>query len=152
MDGMKQKAFDTVLRQGLGAVTSQESAAAVAQDAAVRGPEAAIAEAVDRSIEGVVKAAQGAGVELPPEVVSAAATAIASAMSMMMAEAGGTDDPKALLQAVMEQLDVGGEMAPEDEPGPEESPEDEAEDAMETEDDGGEQPMQRRPRGALMMG
>ena len=140
MDGMKQGAFDTMVRQALGALTSEQSAAAVAEDAAARGPEAAIAEAVDRALEGIVTAAQKAGVRLPPEAVKGAAVAVAGAMSSMMAEAGGTEDPKALLQAVMQILSEGGgegEPGPEEGPGPEEMPEPGA----------GE-----KPRGALAMG
>jgi hypothetical protein len=152
MEGMEQGAFDTMLRQALGALTQEQSASAVAQDAEARGPDAAIAEAVDRVMEGVVTAAQKAGVDLPQEAVKAAAVTTAGAMVSMMAQADGTDDPKALLQAVIQRLGIGEETAPEDEPGPEDSPADEAEDATEMEDDESEQPMQRRPRGALMMG
>jgi hypothetical protein len=109
----KQKAFDAVVKQGLGAATSERTADAVAQDAKVRGAAPAIAEAVDKILEGVVMAARNSGVDLPSDVVKASAETMVMAMSAMMAQAGGAKDAESLAAEVMSILAQEDEQAEE---------------------------------------
>lgn len=106
MDKRQQGAFDTALKQGLGAVTNPEAAKQVAADAQTRGPVEAIAAAVDAALEGVVNAAKQAGVELTPEVIGPAAKALALMMAAMMVESGFAGDVQELADEAMQVMGV----------------------------------------------
>ena len=121
MDPKKQKAFDAVVKQGLGALTSDDSAKTVMEDASVRGIDKAIADAVDTALEGIVKAAKDAGVDLPPDVIEAAAMTIAGSLVAMAVKSGAEADPKELLMMVQQQLGL-DEEPPQEGEMPEEAP------------------------------
>jgi hypothetical protein len=106
MDAKQQKAFDTVLKQGLGAVTNPEAAQQVAADAQQRGPASAIAAAVDQALEGVTMAAQQAGVQLTPEIIGPAAKALALLMAAMMVESGFSGDVQELAMQALQEMGV----------------------------------------------
>jgi hypothetical protein len=108
-DPKTQSMFDNVVRQGLQAVSSPEVSQRVAQDAQTRGPDAAITEAVIQALQGIKQAAQRSGVEIPPEVMQAAAVAMAQVMISMMVDSGMVDDPDGTLKAVMMALKGGQE-------------------------------------------
>lgn len=100
-DPKTQGMFDGAVRQGLQAVSSPEMSGRVIQDAQSRGPAAAISEAVMQAMVGIRQAAQSSGVTLPPEVLQAAAVAIAQVMVAMMVDAGLVEDPDAVQREVM---------------------------------------------------
>lgn len=100
-DPKAQGMFDGAVRQGLQAVTSPEVHQRVAQDAQTRGPAFAIAEAVSQALAGVDDAAKQSGIQVPREVMEAAAVAIAQIMIAMMADAGMVDDPQKTQADVM---------------------------------------------------
>lgn len=103
-DPKTQGMFDQTVRQGLQAVTDEAASKRVAQDAQARGPEAAIVEAVVQALQGVKQSAERSGIQLPPDVLQAAAVAIAQVMVSMMIEAGMAENPDELLRAVVTQL------------------------------------------------
>lgn len=103
-DPKVQGMFDKVVRQGLQAVTSPKVSERVKQDAQARGPEAAIVESVTQALMGIKQAAERSGLQLPPEVLQAAAVAIAQVMIAMMVDSGMAKDPGALMQAVVKQF------------------------------------------------
>ncbi len=103
-DPRMQGMFDKVVQQGLQGVTSPEVSGSLAEDAMQRGPEQAIAEAVVQVLNGVKQSAAEGGVELPPDVMQAAAVAIAQVLVAMMVDSGMADDPDTLLRMVVEQL------------------------------------------------
>ncbi len=104
VDPKTQGMFDRVVRQGMQAVTDEGVAERVAQDAQTRGPEAAIAEAVTQALSGVKQAAQGSGIQIPPEVMQSAAVAMAQVLVAMMVDSGMAEEPDELLKAVVMQL------------------------------------------------
>lgn len=104
VDPKTQGMFDRVVRQGMQAVTDEGVSQRVAQDAQTRGPDAAIVEAITQALQGVKQAAEGGGVQVPPDVLQAAAVAMAQVLVSMMVDAGMAQDPDALLQAVVTQL------------------------------------------------
>lgn len=109
-DPKTQGMFDNVVRQGLQAVSTPEVSNRVAQDAQARGPDGAIVEAVIQALQGIKQAAQRSGVNIPPEVMQAAAVAISQVMISMMVDAGMVEDPDATMKAVMMALKGGGEQ------------------------------------------
>ena len=108
-----QAMYDMALKQGMGAMTDPEASEALADDAEERGAAAALADAVDRCLEGVASAAGAAGAELPPEVMEAVAGTMVLAMAQALVEADAADDPEALAVEVMQILGLG---APQGEP------------------------------------
>jgi len=110
----EQKMFDTAAKQALLMLTSEQGAKALMTLAQSSGAAQAIAEMTMRVLEGVMKAASGAGVKVHPDVVPAAAKTSALVLAGLMQEAGLSDDAQATAQdavALMEQQQGGGDGA-----------------------------------------
>lgn len=103
-DPKTQGLFDRTVKQGMQAVTSPQMSQRIAQDAQARGPAAAIAEAVVQALSGVKRAAEQSGVPIGPEIMQAAAVAIAQVLIAMMVDTGMAKDPDALLREVVTML------------------------------------------------
>lgn len=110
----EQKMFDTAVRQALLMLTSEKGAQALMTLAQSSGPAQAIAEMTMRVLEGVMQAASGAGVQVHPDVVPAAAKTSALVLAGLMQEAGMAEDAQVTAQeavALMEQQQGGGDGA-----------------------------------------
>lgn len=138
-DQQGQAMYERAGRQALQALTSDQGAEMIARDAKARGPAQAISSALQQVEAAIVKSAEGAGVQIPPEVLAATRDTMAKVLVAMMAESGMAEDPDALM-AELEPLLEPGDPAM-----------DEAEDAAEGEMEDGEDDMDadEAPPGAL---
>jgi len=123
-----QAMYERAGRQAMQALTSDEGAEMIAQDAKARGPAQAIVSALQQVEAAIVKSAEGAGVQLPPDVLEATRDTMAKVLIAVMVESGLAEDPDALMAEVEPMLE--GE-APGHEPT--DPAMDEAEDAAEGE-------------------
>lgn len=103
-DKRAQSMFDLASRQAAKVLTSEQGARAIYQSAKVNGPDAAIAEAVKKAMQGVAQAAKAKGVEIPPEALQAAMQAVAQVLVALMVQAGLAQDADQLMAAVMQKM------------------------------------------------
>ncbi len=103
-DAQEQRMFEMASKQAAKALTSEQGARAVYKNAKAKGPDAAIAEAVMQTISQIAKAAQAKGVTIPPEVLQAAAQAVAQVLVALMVEAKLAGNPDELMAAVMAKM------------------------------------------------
>lgn len=97
--------FGAMVKQALQFLTTKESGDYLLATAKAKGPEAALAEVVGEALAGIGKAAESAGVQLPPEVKGAAAQAASRVLAALMAKGGMTKDPQALADAAVGMLE-----------------------------------------------
>lgn len=91
-------------KQVMAALTEPKVAMMIATDAAQRGAEVAVPEAVAMAIQHVQQVAQQSGTNLPPEVFDATRQAATQIIVTMLAEAGIVKDPKATLATIEQQV------------------------------------------------
>lgn len=130
-DQQGQAMYERAGRQALQALTSDQGAEMIARDAKARGPAQAIASALQQVEAAIVKSAEGAGVQIPPEVLAATRDTMAKVLVAMMAESGMAEDPDALM-AELEPLLEPGDPAMDE---AEDAAEGEVEDGADGEDD-----------------
>ena len=100
----EQRMFEMASKQAAKALTSEQGARAIYQSAKANGPDAAIANAVKQTLQGIAKAAQSKGVAIPPEALQAAAQAVAQVLVALMVQAGLAKDADQLMAAVMAKM------------------------------------------------
>ena len=99
--------FDVMAKQGLEMLTSEAGARALHKLATSSGPDKAIAETITTVFDGVQQAAQGAGIQVPPDVRSAAGRTAAQVLAVLLVQAGMGDDPEALSASAIEMMEGG---------------------------------------------
>ena len=99
------KAYETMVKQAVGMLTSPEGAKALLQLSKTSGPEKALAQVVGKVMGGVNDAASAAGVQITETVQYAAVQPVLLLLSTLMARGGLTKDPKALAASAMQLME-----------------------------------------------
>lgn len=107
----EQAMFDTMARQALDMLTSEQGARALHKLATSSGPDQAIAQMVTTVLDGVQQAAEGAGVAVSPDVRSAAGRTAAELLSQLLVKGGLGDDAEGMATAAIGQMEGGGQAA-----------------------------------------
>lgn len=110
-----QAMYERAGRQAMQALTSDEGAEMIAQDAKARGPAQAIVSALQQVEAAIVKSAESAGVQLPPDVLEATRDTMAKVLIAVMVDSGLAEDPDALMAEVEPMLEGEAEDAAEGE-------------------------------------
>jgi hypothetical protein len=107
--------FNMGVMQAARMLTTPKATEALLQDAKTRGPAPAIAESVKSTLQVVQQAAAGAKVQMTPDVIAAASTALAQLLVVAMVNAGFAPDPQALMGQVQQAMQ-GQQAAPSGQP------------------------------------
>jgi len=103
-DSQSQLMFDMASKQAAKALTSEQGARMVYQEAKAKGPDVAIANAVKQTVQQIAQAAKAKGVEIPPAALRAAMQAVAQVLVALMVQAGMAENPEQLMAAVMQKM------------------------------------------------
>lgn len=102
------KAYETMVKQAVGMLTSPDGAEALLQLSKTAGPEKALAQVVGKVMGGVNDAATAAGVQVPDTVQAAALRPVLLLLAALMGKGGLTQDPKSTAAAAAQLLEQGG--------------------------------------------
>lgn len=103
-DPKTQRMFEMASKQAAKVLTSEQGARAIYREAKSSGPDVAIANAVQQTMQSIAQAAKAKGVEVPPDALMAASQAVAQVLVALMVQAGMADNPDQLMNAVMQRL------------------------------------------------
>jgi hypothetical protein len=122
----QQKQFETLAKQAMSMLLSEQSTEMILAGARAKGGEQAIADAVVQVMKAALGAASAAGVSVGEDVVNAAAQPAVAMLVRAAEQAGLVKDGQAAMQQVMDQVAqlMGGDEA--EAPGQMDSPEEEA--------------------------
>lgn len=118
-DPRSQAMFDKIGQMAMKVLASKQGSDIIARDAQQNGPAQAIANAVVPAVDAIVKAAAGAKINIPPDVVGEIKSTIAKVLLAVMVKSGLAGDPRQVMQELQQILsgDQGGPP-----PGPEQQP------------------------------
>lgn len=115
----QQKQFETLAKQAMSMLLSEQSTELILAGAKAKGGEQAIADAVVQVMKAAVQAAQAAGVQVGEDVIDAAAQPAVVMLARAAETAGLVKDGQATVQQVMAQVAQavgGGEASPDEGP------------------------------------